>query len=256
MSDAPVQRDAILDHLDGLLRPGDFADYCPNGLQVPGRDEITKVVTGVSATLELLEAAAEFGAGMVIAHHGIFWNGNPEALSQPQARRLKLLLGEGINLAAYHLPLDAHREVGNNALLCEALDLTVGEPFGDHRGNTIGWVGHANGSIRPAELAERVRAATNREPLLFANGPELITRVGVISGAAAGHLSDAIDAGLDAFITGEPAERVMAESAEAGINFIAAGHYATETFGVRRLGELLAERFGVGHEFVDLPNPV
>lgn len=251
-----ASRDAILDHLDELLRPGDFADYGPNGLQVPGRERVAKVVTGVSATLELFEAAAQRGAGMVIAHHGIFWNGGAEALTVPQARRLKLLLTEEINLAAYHLPLDAHREVGNNALLAEALGLRLDEPFGEHRGNTIGWTARAEQPLSPAELTERVRAATGREPLVFEHGPRRIERVGVISGAAAGHLGDAIAAGLDAFITGEPAERVMADSAEAGIHFVAAGHYATETFGVRRLGELLAERFGVEHEFVELPNPI
>ncbi|MBI5310298.1 MAG: Nif3-like dinuclear metal center hexameric protein [Actinobacteria bacterium] len=253
---ATADRDAILDYLEELLRPGDFADYCPNGLQVPGRKEIAKVVTGVSATLELFEAAAELGADMVIAHHGIFWNGNPEALSEPQARRLKLLLGEGINLAAYHLPLDAHGEIGNNALLCEALGLKLDGSFGDHRGNAIGWTGRAAEPFDVAELTARVTRATGRDPLVFANGPDAIERIGVISGAAAGHLGEAIGAGLDAFITGEPAERVMAESAEAGIHFLAAGHYATETFGVRRIGELIAERFGVTHEFVDLPNPV
>lgn len=256
MATTATQRDAILDFLDGLLRPGDFADYCPNGLQVPGRAEVEKVVTGVSATLPLFEAAAELGAGMVIAHHGIFWNGNPEALSVPQARRLKLLLGADINLAAYHLPLDAHGEVGNNVLLCEALGLTREAPFGDHRGNTIGWIGRADDAIDAAELSDRVARATGREPLAFDHGPAAIERVGIISGAASGHLGEAIDAGLDAFITGEPAERVMAESAEAGIHFVAAGHYATETFGVRRIGELIAERFGVEHVFVELPNPV
>lgn len=256
MSDREADRDEIIAHLDELLRPGEFADYCPNGLQVPGRRRVTKVVTGVSATLALFEAASERGAGMVLAHHGIFWNGGPEALTPAQARRLKLLLSDDINLAAYHLPLDAHAEVGNNALLLKALGFEPERPFGEHRGNAIGWIGRCTQPIDAYELMRRAGEATAREPLAFTDGPPQIERIGAISGAAAGHLGEAVAAGLDAFITGEPAERVMADSAEAGIHFIAAGHYATETFGVRRLGELLAERFGIEHEFVDLPNPI
>lgn len=251
-----AERDAILEFLDGLLNPADYADYCPNGLQVPGRTTIAKLVTGVSATLELFEAALAREADMVIAHHGIFWDGNPTSLTAPQALRLKLLLGKDINLAAYHLPLDAHAEVGNNALLCEALGLTRGDAFAAHRGKSIGWIGRSDQPIDAVELVRRVNTATGREPLVFDFGPEQITRVAIVSGAAANHLSDAVAAGADAFITGEPAERVMAEAGENGIHFIAAGHYATETFGVRRLGELLGDRFGLDHEFVDLPNPI
>lgn len=251
-----ARRDAIIEYLDGLLTPADFSDYCPNGLQVPGRAEVEMVVTGVSATLELFEAAADRGAGMVIAHHGIFWDGNPVALTAPQARRLKLLLGQDISLAAYHLPLDAHAEVGNNALLCDALGLARNEPFGLHRGNAIGWIGRADPPLGVDDLTRRVANSTGREPLVFEHGPAEIRRVAIVSGAAAGHLAEAVAAGADAFITGEPAERVMAESRENGIHFIAAGHYATETFGVKRLGGLLAERFGVTHEFLDLPNPI
>jgi dinuclear metal center YbgI/SA1388 family protein len=251
-----AERDAIIQYLDELLRPATFADYCPNGLQVPGRETVDRVVTGVSATLELFEAAAERDAGMVIAHHGIFWGGEPEALTPPRARRLKLLLTNDINLAAYHLPLDAHAEAGNNALLCAALGLARTQAFGEYRGNTIGWIGTATPAIGADELRDRIRQVTAREPLFFEHGPRQIERVAIVSGGGAGNLDEAIAAGADAFITGEPAERVMAASREGGIHFAAAGHYATETFGVRRVGELLAERFGVEHEFVDLPNPV
>lgn len=251
-----AERDAILSYLDDLLQPAGFTDYCPNGLQVPGRAVVEKVVTGVSATLELFEAAATRGAGMVLVHHGIFWKGDPEALTVPQARRLKLLLNEEINLAAYHLPLDAHAETGNNALLCMALGLEPAEAFCEHHGNKIGWIGTAQTAIDATTLRERIETATGRAPLFFEHGPQKITRVAIVSGAAAGNLADAIAAGADAFVTGEPAERVMAESKEASIHFAAAGHYATETFGVKQLGELLADRFAVEHEFVHLPNPV
>lgn len=251
-----ADRDEMLRYLDELLQPQAFADHCPNGLQVPGGTVVDKIVTGVSATRALFEAAVARDAGMVIAHHGIFWDGAPAALTPSQALRLKLLLSADINLAAYHLPLDAHPEVGNNALLCAALGLERAEPFGVHRGTAIGWIGNANPAIDADDLTRRIMGATGREPLFFAHGPEHIARVAIVSGAAAGDLAQAVSAGADAFITGEPAERVMADSAEAGIHFAAAGHYATETFGVRRLGELLAERFGVEHEFVDLPNPI
>ncbi|MFY9263963.1 MAG: Nif3-like dinuclear metal center hexameric protein [Solirubrobacterales bacterium] len=251
-----ADRTAILAFLDDLLQPRAFDDYCPNGLQVPGGEAIERVVTGVSATLDLFEAARERDADLVLAHHGIFWNGGPEALTAAQAARIKLLLTADINLAAYHLPLDAHAEVGNNVLLGAALGLAPAEPFAEHKGNTIGWICAAPEPLEPAELRDRIGEATGREPLFFDHGPPVINRVGIISGAAAGYLQEAIDAGCDAFITGEPAEHVMADSKEAGIHFAAAGHFATETFGVRRLGELLAEAFGVEHEFVRLDNPV
>jgi dinuclear metal center YbgI/SA1388 family protein len=251
-----VARDEILGYLDELLDPGAFEDYSPNGLQVPGSDRIHKVVTGVSATLDLFEEAVERDADLVLTHHGIFWNGSPEALTLQQARRLRILLTQDVNLASYHLPLDAHAEVGNNALLCDALGLERGEPFGKHHGQTIGWIGRAPQPLSPQELRGRIASELDREPLIFEYGPSAIERIAIVSGGASGYLREAIDAGADAFMTGEPAERVMAESREGGIHFIAAGHYATETMGIRRLGELIAERFDVLHEFVDLPNPV
>jgi dinuclear metal center YbgI/SA1388 family protein len=219
------------------------------------------VATGVSAHRELFEQAIAAGAQLIVVHHGLFWDGDPRALSPAMATRLKLLLEAGVGLAAYHLPLDAHPEVGNNALIAEGLGCSEREPFGAVHGVPIGVAGRFPGEgdadgLPAAELFERVRSLTGREPLVFDHGPEKVRSIGIVSGAAAGQVEEAIDAGLDAFLTGEPAERVMALSREGGIHFIAAGHYATETFGVRRLGELLADRFGVEHRFVDVPNPV
>ena len=170
--------------------------------------------------------------------------------------RLELLFDADMSLAAYHLPLDAHPELGNNALLCEALGLERAEPFGEHRGHPVGFVGRSSEGVAFAELRARVERATGREPFAWDAGPELVRSVGIVSGAAASSFAEAIALGLDAFITGEPAEHVMADAHEAGIHFLAAGHYATETFGVRRIGELLAERFGVQHRFLDVPNPI
>jgi dinuclear metal center YbgI/SA1388 family protein len=252
---APVQ--TILEHLDALLRPERFDDYGPNGLQVPGRDDVETVVTGVSAHRELFERAIELGAGMVLVHHGLLWDKAPRRVTPTMAQRLRLLLEHEVNLVAYHLPLDAHPTIGNNALIAEGLGAGDLTRFGRHRGEAIGIAARfPDRGLDADELLRRVEALTKRPPLVFANGPDRINSIGIVSGGGAGNLAEAIDFGLDAFLTGEPAEPAMGEAREAGIHFVAAGHYATETFGVRRLGELLAERFGVRHEFVDIPNPV
>ena len=234
-----------------------FSDYGPNGLQVPGPERVETVVTGVSASAELFERAAEHGADLILVHHGLFWSGAPLALDRPAKRRLQLLFEHDMGLAAYHLPLDGHPVVGNNALLAAGLGCESREPFAAHKGATIGVAGRFGGDgIGPRELVERVRTLTARAPLAFLAGPERVRTIGIVSGAGAGYLPDAVSAGLDAFLTGEPAERVMSHAREAGVHFLAAGHYATETFGVRRLGDELARRFGVHHVFVDVPNPI
>jgi dinuclear metal center YbgI/SA1388 family protein len=235
-----------------LLEPGSHADYAPNGLQVPGKAEVQTVATGVTAHVELFELALAEDADLVLAHHGIFWDKDPRAISPALARRLRLLLESETALAAYHLPLDAHPEVGNNALIAEGLGCSSHEPFGPY-----GRIARFDGDgVSSADLVQRVETLTAREALVFAEGPDRVRSVGIVSGGGAGDLPDAIDLGLDAFLTGEPAERVMAQAREGGIHFIAAGHYATETFGIRALGERLAERFGVRHVFLDVPNPV
>lgn len=249
--------DEIVAWLDELLEPKAFDDYCPNGLQLPGPGEVAKVVTGVSAGLELFERASASGADLVLVHHGLFWGPGPQAIDPLTYRRLKLLIDRGMALAAYHLPLDAHPQVGNNALLVGALGATSSEPFALHEGRPIGAVAHFDPGVGRDELLSRIAKATGgRVPLVFADGPEAVERAGIVTGAGASYLPEAIAAGLDAFVTGEPAERVMNEATEAGITFVAAGHYATETFGVRRLGELLASQFGVEQEFIDVPNPI
>jgi dinuclear metal center YbgI/SA1388 family protein len=247
----------LLAYLDELLEPAAFSDYGPNGLQVPGPEDVRTVVTGVSASAELFERAAEHGADLVLVHHGLFWTGAPLALTPSAKRRLQLLFDHDMALAAYHLPLDGHPEVGNNALLADGLGCVSHEPFGLHKGRAIGVAGRFEGDgIAAADLVARVRELTGREPLAFLDGPAHVRSIAIVSGAGADYLGDAIAAGHDAFLTGEPAERVMTHAREEGIHFLAAGHYATETFGVRRLGELLAERFGVKHLFVEVANPV
>jgi dinuclear metal center YbgI/SA1388 family protein len=251
-----ADRDAILSHLDELLEVGAFDDYGPNGLQVPGTREVSFVATGVSAHQQLFERAAEAGAQLVICHHGIFWDSHPRVVTPQLKGRLAALFEADLSLAAYHLPLDAHAEIGNNALICEALGLERAEGFASHRGREIGFVGRSEDGIPLGELLARCATAFGREPFAWEAGPELVKSVGVVSGGAASSLAEAVALGLDAFLTGEPAEFAMADAREAGIHFIAAGHYATETFGIRALGDWLAARFGIEHVWIDIPNPV
>jgi len=247
----------ILAELDRLLEPSAFADYCPNGLQVPGAEEVTKVASAVSAHAALFEQAVEQGVDALLVHHGLFWRSGPLVVDRPLKRRLELLFNGGISLLAYHLPLDAHPEFGNNALICRALGGVRLEPFAEHRGRPIGYLADLRQGGTPApELAERLAELCSREPLHLDYGPPQVDRIAVVSGAGSSYLEEAIARGAKAFITGEPAERVMAISAEARVHFFAAGHYATETFGVRALGEHLAAKFGLQHQFLDFPNPI
>ena len=249
-------RDELIAFLDDLLDAPGWPDYGPNGLQVPGADEVDLVVTGVSAHRELFERAAEAGAQLVLCHHGIFWGESAGPVTAQMKARLKLLFDADMSLAAYHLPLDAHPEVGNNALICEGLGLVREAPFGEAKGRPIGWVGSAAEPLTADELVERCASLLGSQPLAFTAGPAEIRRVGIVSGGGSSTLAEAIRLGLDAFITGEPTEHVMADAREGGIHFLAAGHYASETLGVRRLGDLLAETFGVSHRFVEVPNPI
>lgn len=243
--------DELIRALDELLDPAAFDDMCPNGLQVPGPARIERVVTGVTAQLALFERAVQERAQLVLVHHGLFWNFAPVGLTPLLAERLRPLFRHDLALAAYHLPLDAHPEVGNNALLAAALGAADHGPFaGIGRGATFAQ------PLGAGELFARVAAVTGREPLVFDFGPPEVRRLAIVSGGAAGRLDQAVAEGFDAFLTGEPRERVMADAREAGIHFIAAGHYATETFGVRRLGDWLAARFGIEHAWIDIPNPV
>jgi dinuclear metal center YbgI/SA1388 family protein len=250
-------RDEILSFCDDLLDVGSFEDYGPNGIQVPGKREVSKVATGVSANQELLQRAIDAGAELVLTHHGLLWGSELEALSVPMAARLRTLLCADASLAAYHLPLDAHPEIGNNALLRDALGLELDErAFGEAKGSAVGVVGRASDPIDVGELRRRLSEAVGQDPLVFEAGPERISSVGIVTGGGAFAIHEAGRLGLSALVTGEPSEPAMGEAREYGVHFLAGGHYATETFGIRRLGELVAERFSVEHEFIDVPNPV
>ncbi len=257
---------AILAELDQLLEAEAFEDYCPNGLQVaascpPAEHRVGTVATGVSAQAELFERAAAEGAQLLIVHHGLFWGSGFQTVDATLRRRLKILLDGDIALAAYHLPLDAHPHHGNNAKLAEGLAAERLEPFGRHGGRTIGFLADLPGAgLELAELLARVRSLTDREPLLLGpgagDGPAIVETLAIVSGGGSSYLEEAAAAGAQALLTGEPKEPAMAAARELGIHLIAAGHYATETFGVKSLGDHLAGRFGLRHVFIDIPNPV
>lgn len=248
-------RDELLRYLHDYLRVSDFRDYGPQGLQVEGKPEVRKVVSGVSGGVALFEAAAEAGADLVIVHHGIFWDRESRVVKGGLKRRLELLLENQITLAAYHLCLDAHPEVGNNFLAAQGLGLENIRPWAEHNGRAIGYRGEWPG--KPvAEAVDEVNALYGSDSLAFLFGPDLVREVGIVSGGAQSDVRTAIEDDLDLFITGEASEFVMSTAKEGGIHFLGAGHHNTERLGIRALGEHLAERFAVEHEFIDIPNPV
>ena len=244
-------RDQILEYARELLDLDSYHDYGPMGLQVVGADEVTKVAAAVSSTLDGFRRTTELGAQLLVVHHGLFWENEPRAIDGSMKARLRTLFDGDINLAAYHLALDAHPEIGNNAIL--ARELGIEEP---QRFLEWGFGGRLREPVSLDELAGRLLAATRKEPLVFDGGPETIERVAIITGGGARLVRDAAANGYDAYITGEPAEPTMHLARELGIHFLAGGHYATETFGIKALAEKLAERFDVEWEFVDVPVPV
>ena len=245
-------RDEIVAWADEYLDLPSYPDYGPMGLQVAGAEEVRKIVCGVSASRELFERAAEAGAQLVLVHHGLFWEKEPRAVGPLMRERLRALFDADLSLVGYHLALDAHPEIGNNALLCDELGVERERRFADG----YGFGGRLPESVPISALAERVHERLGRMPLVFSYGPELVERVAVCSGGAARYIAQASAEGYDCFVTGEADEPTKHAAKEGGVHFVAGGHYATETLGVRALAARLAERFGLAWEFVDLPNPV
>ena len=246
-----AQRDEIIRYANELLEIHRFPEYGTPGLQVLGADDVTKIACGVSSSLELFERAAAAGAQLVIVHHGMFWRNEPVWIDRRQRGRLQALFTADLNLAAYHLALDAHPEIGNNALLAQALGVEVEQPFGE--------VGQGGRLAEPVEFDEflgRIRETVGRDPLAFSHGPERVQRVAICSGGAGGELIRAAHEGYDLFLTGEPEEPSLQVSRELGIHFVAGGHDATERLGVQALSQRLAERFGLEWEFLAVENPV
>jgi len=245
-----AHRDEILAFADELLDVASYPDYGPIGLQVIGADDVTSLACGVSASRELFEHTAALGARMVIVHHGLFWDRDSRVVDARMKARLKALFDADITLAAYHLALDAHAELGNNALLAHELGVEVDEAF------DVGIGGSLGEPLSPDAFTARVREVLAREPLSFLYGPQEIRRVAIVSGGAAGLLPRAAAAGYDVLLTGEPGEPTMMTARELGVHFVAGGHYATERLGVQALSRRLAEQFSLDWHFIELTNPV
>ncbi len=247
---------SLVDYCDRLLDVGQFRDYCPNGLQVEGRTDVGRVVSGVTACQALIDAAVEEQADLLLVHHGYFWKGEDPTLTGIKQRRVRALLDRNISLLAYHLPLDAHPGLGNNACLAARLGLVEEGRFGCGEGPDLACFGHPGEALSAREMAAHLLGVLNREPLLVDAGPALIKTVGWCTGAAQTYLEAAARRGLDAFISGEISEPSVHIAREYGIHYFAAGHHATERYGVQALGEHLAEQFGIQHIFIDIDNPV
>jgi dinuclear metal center YbgI/SA1388 family protein len=246
-----ARRDEIIAFADDLLDAASFRDYGPMGMQVVGAAQVGKIVCGVSSSRELFERAAAAGAQLVLVHHGLLWDNEPRTIDARMKGRLRALFAGDLTLAAYHLALDAHPQIGNNVLLAQALGLEVESRFAD-----LGAGGRFAQAVSIDELTRLTTAAVGREPLVFPEGAELIGRVAVVTGGGAALLSRAAAEGYEALVTGEAAEPTLMTARELGIHFLAAGHYATERLGVQALAARIAERFGVDWEFLEVENPV
>ncbi|MFN4262871.1 MAG: Nif3-like dinuclear metal center hexameric protein [Thioalkalivibrionaceae bacterium] len=250
---AEVERDILVAALAEHLDVAAFDDYCPNGLQVEGRSRVRRVMSGVTASQALIDAAIDWQADALIVHHGFFWKGEPAPLTGIKARRIAALMGAGINLLTYHLPLDVHPELGNNAQLARSLELEID---GALRPDGLGCVGHLPSGLSAPEFARRIEKALNRSPLWLDGGRPVIQRVAWCTGAAQRLLIDAAMKGVDAYVSGEVSEQTTHEARELKVHYFAAGHHATERGGPQALGDWVAREFGVQHRFVDCPNPV
>ncbi|OOG26478.1 Nif3-like dinuclear metal center hexameric protein [Thioalkalivibrio denitrificans] len=242
----------IARYADELLEVGRFADYCPNGLQVEGGRPVRLLASGVTASRAFIEAAIDQGADALLVHHGYFWKGEDARITGMKRERLRLLLAHDVSLLAYHLPLDAHPELGNNAQLAARLGFSV---EGVLREDGIGLVGSVAEPVDAESLGARLEAALGRAPLWVEGGPARIRRIGWCTGAAQGFIDQAAGLGLDAYISGEVSEQTVHVAREAGIHYFAAGHHATERDGARALGGRLADVFKLQHAFIDVDNP-
>lgn len=247
-----IDRDALHRHLQDLLEADRFKDYGPNGLQVEGKPEIRKIVTGVTASLALINAAIAAQADAIIVHHGLFWRGQDGRVTGWMKQRLAQLIRHDINLLAYHLPLDAHASLGNNAQWGQRLGLVADARFGDQ---DLGFVGPVPDGLDLGGLSARVELALGRKPVVIAGNGRVLKRAAWCSGGAQGYFEGAIAAGADVFLTGEISEPQAHYARETGVAFMACGHHASERYGIRAIGQHLATRLGLQHEFIDVDNP-
>ncbi|MDT8427692.1 MAG: Nif3-like dinuclear metal center hexameric protein [Pseudomonadales bacterium] len=251
-----VRLDELLAELDTLLRPEQFRDYCPNGLQVEGKKQVGLVVSGVTASQALIDAAIACGADAILVHHGYFWRNEEPTIVGIKRNRIQALLAAEVSLLAYHLPLDTHATLGNNAQLGKLLGFSSSGDLGKQNNHSIGLVGEPETPFSGAGLGRHLQAALGRTPLHVAGSSEQIRRVAWCTGAAQDFIGLAVKAGVDAYITGEASEQTVHIARETGIHFYAAGHHATERYGVQAVAAHLVARFGIEHRFIDVDNPV
>ncbi len=248
-----MKREELVNYLDGLMVPGKFRDYCPNGLQVEGSCEVTRLIAGVTASQALLNVAVERQADAILVHHGYFWKGEDGRVTGIRRQRMATLLANDINLLAYHLPLDAHPELGNNAQLALRLGWLPDGRFGEQ---DIAWLGTVAEPVDVSTLTAKVARVLGRPPLVIGDGARPVRRIAWCSGGAQGYFEQAIALGVDAYLSGEISEQTVHLARESGVAYLAAGHHATERYGVQALAEHLAQRFGIICDFVDVENPV
>lgn len=252
-----IKLSSLVRYLNELLTPEQFRDYTVNGLQVEGRDTVSKLVTGVSANQAFLEAAIKAGADAVLVHHGYFWNGEDPRLTGAKGRRIKTLLEKNVSLLAYHLPLDYHLNYGNNAQLARVLQLAIKNSQSSPGTQGSIFQGTLPKPMPGNEFAQHIAACLGRAPLHIANDPHGVIRtIGWCTGAAYEFIPQALEEGLDAYITGEVPERAVDVAKENNLQLFVAGHHATERYGVQAIGQLLAQHFQIAHEFIDIDSPL
>ncbi len=247
-----VSLTSLLEFTNATLQPGQFEDYCPNGLQVEGRSEVRKIVSGVTACQALLDRAIDAGADVVLVHHGYFWRGDDPCMTGVLRTRIKRLLEADVSLIAYHLPLDAHPKLGNNVTLARILNLIPEDSFNDGIGN----IGRLKQPMKATEFAALINDRLGRVPLHIMADKGSIETIAWCTGAAQGYIGKAVEAGVDAYLSGEISEQTVHIAREEGIHYFAAGHHATERYGVQALGEYIEKHFDLEHEFIDIDNPV
>jgi dinuclear metal center YbgI/SA1388 family protein len=252
----PVNLKDLDETLKTLLKPELFNDYCPNGIQVEGKEVVGKIVTGVTASKALIEAAINENADLVLVHHGYFWKGENPSIIGLKKVRLKLLLENNISLCAYHLPLDAHPELGNNAQLARVLSLSTQTIQSTSEGHPIIYMGSLERAMDFDNFTAHIESKLNRKPLSVKGNKKLIKTLAWCTGAAQGLIEQAIDAGVDAYITGEISEQTVHMARESGLHLFSAGHHATERYGVQALGSYLENQCDIVHNFIDIDNPV
>jgi len=245
--------DELRDYNASLLQTSQFKDYCPNGLQVEGRAEVRRIATGVTASQQVLDDAITWGADAILVHHGYFWRSEDATIVGIKKRRIAQLLRNEVSLLAYHLPLDAHAELGNNAQLGKLLGLTEQGRFGEQN---IAWLGALEQPQTLTQFTQQITHSLQRMPQVIGDGSKSIRKVGWCSGGAQGYFEAAIALGVNAYVTGEISEQSFHLANETGVAFIAAGHHATERYGIQALGEHLAKQYELEHRFFDQENPV